>query len=341
MARKLLGLALAALWLTLIGVVPATADQIAQAQRIADDFAAPRYAQLATATAEQAALWTEECASPDAGTVTRLRAAFTSAVLVWQDIALFRAGPISDDNRLERIAYWPDKRNTIDKRLRELLAASGPVPDMSGKSVAIQGFPALERVLFDDGLAAFDTPAGARRCAVGSAIAGNIAAIARDVDARWQDKAGALRASLATKEGAEEFLRRAATDLLAGYEIIMDDKIREPIGRTPGAAKPMAAELRRSGLSLPAIRRNLESLRALTAVMLAGSGDTLADATAAEAAKVANGAADTALQVEDDPSSRTKLLLLVAAITSARDTAKDVVPETLGVTIGFNSADGD
>ena len=344
MLGRVVRLACAAVLLTVGTTGLAWADQIAQAKRIADEFAAPRYAALARATAEQATMWTALCAAPTPDTTTTLRAAFTKAVLAWEDIALLRTGPIAEDNRLERLSYWPDKRNITDKRLRELLGGNDPVPDiaaMAGKSVAVQGFHALERVLFADGPPALETPDGARRCAVGALIARNIAAIAGEVDAPWQDATSALRVGLTDKEGAETFLRRAATDLIAGYEILIDDKIRQAIGREADAARPLSAEFRRSGLSLPAIRKNIASLRALTAVMLAGTDDENADATAAEALKLAIGASDNALQATDDPSARTKMLLLVAALTSARDIAKEVVPDELGVTIGFNSADGD
>ncbi len=324
--------------------LPAAADQISIAQRIAAEYAAPRYQKLADSTERQASLWKQECAAPAKGTTDKLQISFAQSVLDWQDIALFRFGPISEQNRIERIAFWPDKRNMTEKRLRELLRASDAAPDaasMPKKSVAIQGFPALERLLFDEGPAAFDTPEGARRCAVGAVIAGNIATIAADAASPWNDSASPLRKKIAGREGAEELLRRAATDLIAGYEFIMDEKIRGPIGRTLDKAKPLSAELRRSGLSLEALRRNLQALRDLSDLMLAGTDDQVVDDTVAEALKVAKAAPDDALQAIDDRAKRGKMLLLIATITSARDVARDTIPAALGVSVGFNSADGD
>jgi predicted lipoprotein len=345
MQRRFAPLALVALFLTWSPAALAEAgDPVAQAQRLATDFAAPRYQRLAESAAAQADLWTRSCAAPGPQTEAALQAAFVQTLDDWQDIALFRFGPISEANRAERIAFWPDKRNLTDKRLREWLVSTDPIPDaaaMADRSAAIQGFPALERVLFGEQRDAFDSPKGARRCAIGTAIAGNIAAIARDVSAIWSDEKSPVRAGLTTTDGALEALRRATTDLVAGYEFILDDKVSVPMGPAADKAKPLVAEFRRSNQSLPSIRRNLAALRDLSDVLLKHAPDEITADTAAEAIKVAISVPDDALQQPEDAAKRAKMQLLKAAIMSARDVARETIPAALGVTIGFNSADGD
>ncbi len=337
-----------ALFSLVLATGPATkahaGDPLAEAQRLATDYAAPRYQRLADSTASQAEVWKKSCAAPGPQTEAELEAAFVRTLLTWQDISLFHFGPISEANRGERIAFWPDKRNLTDKRLREWLTGSDPIPDVAGmadRSAAIQGFPALERVLFGEEPPAFDSPEGARRCAIGTAIAGNIAAIAREVSILWSDEKSDFRAGLTTKDGALEALRRATTDLVAGYEFILDDKISGPLGPSADKARPLTSEFRRSNQSLPAIRRNLAALRDLSAVLLKDAPDEITSYTAAEALKVATSAPDDALQQPEDAAKRAKMQLIIAAIISARDVARETIPAALGVSLGFNSADGD
>ena len=53
-------------------------------------------------------------------------------------------------------------------------------------SVAIQGFPALERVMFDDGM--IDGAEGRFRCALSAAITENIAGIAEAILTEWTER---------------------------------------------------------------------------------------------------------------------------------------------------------
>jgi uncharacterized protein len=344
MVHRFLQRAVIALALFELATGPVRADQAGIAQRVATDYAAPRYKALADTAETQAAAWSAACTSPDASQIERLRADFAAAALAWSSISLFHYGPVSEQNRLDRIAFWPDKRNLAEKRLRSMLQGEAPLPDataMAGVSVAVQGFPALERLLFDDASGTLASAEGAKRCQLGLAIARNIAAISQETAKPWIDPTSALRQSLLTQEGTADMLRRVATDLLASYEFVMDEKIREPIGRKPGEAKPLAAELRRAGLSMRALEVNLASLRDLTAILMAESPDRTAEATIDEAIKVFGNLPVDALRQPDDTAHRGKMLLLLATLTSAHDVAKESIPAALHVTLGFNSSDGD
>src|SRR6185437_5350138 len=164
-----------------------------------------------------------------------------------------------------RFAYWPERRNIVDRQLAGLLAGSDPAtlaPDsFARESVAVQGLTALERLLLGDearqALLAGDAGA-VRRCAVATAIARNLAAIARTSLDGWRtvegdpDKAGAPF-SASPSEAAAQFLG----NLLTALEVAADQKIAAPLGPSADQARPKAAEQWRSGRSLRDLRLNL------------------------------------------------------------------------------------
>src|SRR5690606_27998816 len=86
---------------------------------------------------------------------------------------------------------WPDPRGITLRQVQALLAAADPVPDaaqLAGQSVAIQGLPALEYVLYrDKGLLADPAHASnASACAYASAVAGNLANLGSELVNEWQ-----------------------------------------------------------------------------------------------------------------------------------------------------------
>src|SRR3546814_13939620 len=100
----------------------------------------------------------------------------------------------SSDLRYEHIYFWPDPRGITLRQVQGLLGqADGSMPDAAGlatQSVALQGLPALEYVLYGHaGLLAASAPqaphtrpANAERntrdCASTPAVAGNLRAMA-------------------------------------------------------------------------------------------------------------------------------------------------------------------
>jgi predicted lipoprotein len=66
-----------------------------------------------------------------------------------------RFGPVTEENRLERILFWPDRKGIGLKQVQAAIAgedATAADPQtLPGKSVAMQGLGALEFVLFGTG----------------------------------------------------------------------------------------------------------------------------------------------------------------------------------------------
>ncbi|MEJ1159310.1 imelysin family protein [Prosthecomicrobium sp. N25] len=329
---------------------PAPEKLVEIAGRLRDGFAVPRYTALAQAAAAERTAWDAYCAGPrrPAG-VDGLKAAFGSVADAWAAVEVLRFGPVAEGQRYERINHWPERRNAVTRGLAGLLAGSGEdglAPETFAQaSAAVQGLAALERLLFDAEAAvqlAAQTPAGVRRCAVGQAIAANLAAVAEAVRAGWAERSDAA-ARAETPDAAREVLTRAATDVLTLYRALQEQKIGLPLGKSPVEAKPQAAEFARSGRAARTIASNLESLEALAALLIDPALDYRAAtlATAASARSIAETMPGDIGPLAAGAKTRSRVVLLKSAVESARQQAEEALPAALGITLGFNSLDGD
>ncbi|MGQ7845537.1 imelysin family protein [Granulosicoccus sp. 3-233] len=295
-----------------------------------------------------------ETRSPEA--LDSLLAAHERAVAAFSLLELYRTGPLLEDNRQNRLFYWPDKRRVGERQMRALLAdAAAPsltADDIADKSVALQGFPALERLLHGERTPLhFSEGSETPDCQVAMAIIGNIDAMAKAIEKGWQDEAPhvmSMRSPASDSEfyrTEEEVLRGLVTQILVGADVIEDRKLSTLSGEQ---ADIRTAPLWRSGLGLLMIRGNLESLRALTI-----------DTGLAEASGLENElafefrSADGMLQqlqalpaLTDDSGDFTAeaeslLRAVMAVVGGIRYTLNDRFVATLGISPGFNSEDGD
>jgi predicted lipoprotein len=292
---------------------------------------APGFAALDVTFSAQAAAWTASCEHP-----ASLRDAYNAAADAWAQVEFFRTGPLSKQTRAERIDYWPDPRNATEKGLKALLAVDGALTPqtIADASVAAQGLPALERLLFANGEAA--NTLDEKECAVGRAIAQNLSSLSHVLDSEWHDTgAGELqRLDAVSKDDAKA--REAAvallTDLATGIRVIEDRKLPPLLGAKGAAANPKAVKSWRTGRSVRDIAQNLAALdKAYTQIAV------FAPQAAASVKEKLHEAA-MALEAAADPN---RAITIQAAINNARYYAADVLPGEIGVTLGFNSLDGD
>ena len=315
------------------------------AARAVDGFVRPGYRQLAEAAELHAADWTALCATPGRDGIDRLDRSFRRLADAWARIEFLRYGPIADDFRAERVNFWPDKRNATTRGLARLLAPEAPEPTVEtvrAASAAVQGLPALERLLYDPGaverlLAA--KPERARACAAGRAIAGGLASLTAEVSAGWALLAEAVQSDPAV---ARELAARLTTDFLSGFQTLIDAKLLPAMGKTPEAARPEALEGRRARRVRASFVEPLVGQEAL-AKLLAGTGPeaTTLLATLATARSVAEGLPDDFAESLSQSKRRSKAVLLLDALRAAQDAALSDLPPLVGVTVGFNSRDGD
>ncbi len=213
------------------------------------------------------------CAEPDQDGLQDSQKAFHTAMDIWQEIQPWRMGPLVAKGRDQHIEYWPDKHGTAARQFRKLMfdkpAAYTDPAQLAEASAALQGFPALEEVLFDDRhtdqLVAADED-GIYLCAYGSAIAKNLNSLTGELQAEWPEFASAM-----SEAGPDSLdyptAKFAATDLYRalheGLLIITTQKLGRPLGENAEDAKASRAESETSKRSLRNISHNLTGLFAI------------------------------------------------------------------------------
>lgn len=258
---------------TVTPVVP----QDAQIQRVigmaVDDFIRPGYRDFHAASEALAQQMDRLCTTPSEETFKNARQAFSAAVRAWARIEIVRNGPAIERNRFERILFYPDRKSTGLKQVQGLLAKpdeSATTPDgLSGKSVAVQGFGALEFVLAGTGSEELaEAPAGFR-CHYGRAVAHNVEQVAAELDQLWDDPQG-IQADWKTPGPDNPLFRteqEAMTALLGifvhGAEMVRDQRIETFYKREDSATFPRQAIFWRSGNTWTMVEGNLKGLRDL------------------------------------------------------------------------------
>lgn len=229
----------------------------------------PSAERLARATELLASDLSDYCATPNPETRGHLDRTFADAVSALAALDALRFGPLVEEGRLERLAFWPDPRGLGLKQVQALLAAKDPAVlapgALAGKSVAVQGLTALEFVLYGTGSEALSEP-GSFRCRYGEAIAGNVTVLSAEIAAAWETDDGA--AALYLKPGPENPLFRTHAEaagaviaaMATGLEILADQKIRTPLGETPERARPKLSFFWRSGQTFPSMVQTLEAI---------------------------------------------------------------------------------
>ncbi len=359
-ARKVvtrLGAATTLVALAGLPLAASAADGKLDAVPILETWLLPRYDALSSAADAQKAAWTSFCAKPDAAGVPALKAAYGKTADAWNAVEFITFGPISQNLRADRFSFFPDRRNGIARGMADVIAdtdAGRLSPERFDQtSAAVQGLPALERLLFDkEAEAALVSGAEAeRRCAFGRAIATNLSTIAHDVRGAWGDRSTGLLAALAAGKGDPALFPDAAalpgmilTDLSGAFQRVTDTKLLPVLGAGPDAAKPALADSWRSGRSGRVVANMVKSaddlLRAVATQMpsrpqyvvnkAAGAADAAADKLPADL----GGAAETA-------AGATALQADIKTFKAAQLTVYRPMASYFGISLGFNALDGD
>ncbi len=317
----------------------------------------PRYDALVSATSAQKAAWTSFCAKPEASGIPALKSAFSKTADSWSAVEFITMGPVTLSLRADRFNFFPDRRNAISRAMGEIIADADPARleplRFAQSSAAVQGLPALERLLFEDDAAAalVSGPEAAHRCAYGTAIAVNLANIASEVRTGWGDRnSGALGAIVSGKGDPALFADVGAlpgmilTDLSGAYQRVTDTRILPVLGSGPDDAKPMLADGWRAGRSGQVVTVMIQSADALLQEIgkqlpsrpqfVVNKAATAADKAAAEFPDDLGAAAKTA-------AGAAKIQAAVKAFKAAQLTVYRPVASYFAISLGFNALDGD
>lgn len=297
------------------------------------------------------------CAVPSERALAIAHQQFGLTARAYGRIEFIRIGPLMEDNRAERLLFWPDRRGIGLRQVQTILAGEDAgateVTTLRAKSVAVQGFGALEFVLFGTDAELLSGAEGAFRCRYGQAIAGNIRAIADELAMGWYRYDGvAAHLTRPVPENADYRSETEALEALVGLlahgaEMVRDQRLLPLVGR--GEANPKQALFWRSGLTVALIQANFEGLEQLVersgiaTIGEAGMGGidqsiaiqfdrgvaALDKVTAPVEAAVA------------DPAQMQALNEVISVTQMLQALIGDQLAAALGLSVGFSSLDGD
>lgn len=338
---------------------PALADAVPGdlGARVADGYARPAARAFADAAQETARLTGNLCTAPGGESLATTRASFADLVPAWAGLSVLRFGPLQAENRYERLFFWPDPRGVIVRQVEALLAEKDEAAltpgALAGRSVAVQGLPALEFALYGAGAETLETGAGGYRCRYALAVAANIADIAAEVADGWGEAAPfhddfakpAAGNDLyrSQREVAGEIVKALGTAL----QFTRNAELLPALGETPDKARGKRAPLWRSDLTFALVAARIEAATRL--VDAAGFADEAQARGAVETLRFDLAHAAQALRAVTAPAQdaftpgedRERIRYATVALKTANATLGDKLSAALGLTMGFNALDGD
>jgi predicted lipoprotein len=336
------------------------ADYARVVEQAVTGYIVPAYAQLHAATDVLASAVEDFCAAPNPVKENTLRTAFDGTIRAWAKVDFLRFGPMAQEGRYERFAFFPDVHGTGARQIRRFLASKDEKllkpGALAGQSAAVQGLPALESLIFS-GKAALLQPAPPEpfRCALAVAVAKNMQAIADEAIAGWQGEKS--WAALIGTPGPDNPVYRTHSEamteilkaILTGLEQVRDHRLMPALGETPADAKASRAPYNASGEALVYIATSAEALQrfadlsgilALLPAAQSSYGNSVGFEFSNLKKAVAAAGPDLGAALAD-PRIRSKLSYAAIVLQSLRDLFQRHVAVWAGLTPGFNSLDGD
>lgn len=342
-------------------------DLLPAVKRTIEEVIRPAFREFEAAAAANADALTTLCAAAEEPALQAARDAFAPLVVRFSRIEPFRFGPLQREDRMERLFFWPDPRGRGLKQVQKALATAdataATLATLQQKSVALQGLPALEFLLFGTNSDRDLTRPDSFRCQFARAIAQGIAEIATQATREWEQPDGITAALLSPSPDAALYrtqadsLQELVKAIRQSLQALSDLKLAAALRDDLSKVKPKRLPFWRSGLALQAMTGTLsvsaeviQSWRLPTLMArngaLAGQIDFEFDHAVAALNRV-----DTRLPY---PRTGEALIALVSAqegysnlsyarfpVNSVIALLSEEIAESLGLTIGFNALDGD
>ncbi len=299
------------------------------------------------------------CANPEEQRLVLARQSFAQAAIAYGHIEFIRIGPLMEENRAERLLFYPDRKGIGLRQVQAILAeqdeGATEVASLRDKSVAVQGFGALEYVLHGTGAEILATAEGAYRCRFGLAIAANISRMAEEIAGGWSQQDGiAVHLMRPAAEYGDyrtpvEALEEIVGLVAHGLEGVRDTRLNPFMSKGKDQAKPKQALFWRSGLTMAMVRANLEGMHNLVErsgiARHVGEKDLgLDDSIAFEFSNTVRALDLVTLPVEEavaDPKQVQALNYLVIVTGSLQAMIGEQLSTAMGLSVGFSSLDGD
>lgn len=322
-------------------------------RRVIEQHLLPRFAALTQAAAKLPPAVQTVCTTSDGEAEQRLRGAFRDTVAALAAVDFYRFGPLAEQGRRERLAFWPDPRGAMSRQLRALLAAGDAALLQSDgivkQSAAVQGLPALEVLIAAKDPALDASASSAYRCDLAQAIARNVAALTAETELAWTSPGGMRDKMLGAGPGHDTYKTHAEAaaellkSLLTGLQAVAELQIKPRLEPRARVSNGPYAKL---GLEREIYSAAVTSLQELYA------GLDLESNLAPDKAWMKNWAhgAWRAMQQSDgmggaargvEPGAAPSLKEVASRIGGLRQLIGREMSNAAGIAIGFNELDGD
>ena len=326
----------------------------------------PRYEALAEAAKALGTATEAHCAQSDGDGLEELRMQYQATMDAWMGIQHLQFGPVELFQRGYRLYFWPRGQGRIAGAVDELLAARDKSrfaddPFRKG-SVATQGLPAMEQLLYSEARVFGASGEAQWRCRLLTAISANLRDMTAEILADWQGGRVAFARSMAEpepetgyfgshKDGTLELFKSFYT----GLQLIADARLSPVVGESIEKARPRMAETRLSERSLRNIVLSLEALQGLylgendgqglgALVVQSGSDaklDPLMRRAFEKTLETARGIAPPLAEAVTDPARRAQVETLRTQAMAMKQIVETRMATALGLGVGFNALDGD
>lgn len=297
------------------------------------------------------------CEDPSAERLADVKRGFRAVAIRHAQVEILRFGPLVEQNRFERLYFWPDRRGLALKRVQRALKDRDEsvldAKNLRQKSVALQGLGGLEFLLFGSGSEGIlNDPF---RCQFATAVAGSIEQTARELKDAWFGLQG--YETLLLEPGPENEAYRSPREVGAelfnvlknSVEAIQQIRLMPVVGTSLKKAKPKRAALWRSRLSLPVLIAQIKALEdfQMASGLLAnlpGDQTWINESARFEYTNVLarlseiDGPIANAV-IEDD--ARSKLTYTQTVMSNLTALYAEEAAPALGFSAGFNALDGD
>lgn len=320
----------------------------------------PNYKKLAQNSALLSSDIEQFCTDQSSTNLALAQQAFKEGLQAWQQIQHIQFGPVTLLMRNFSLQYWPDKKNLGGRQLNTLLKealAGAQEPSFNGEffaraSVAVKGYPAIERMLFDQKLLP-QLQSNLSYCpllnAIGAHVAQNTQSIANEWTAELENFKNYSEDALyiSAQEAATEILKA----LVEPIEAISDGKIATPLGKSLAKMRWRKSESWRSGQSIANIHSNIQALHqlysgvagaSLKALLIETGEQSLADKIDAQFNKVI-----AAIDQISEPTAMQYNQAQFAQLQGVQNQLKRLSDSLLDsmkplqISLGFNRRDGD
>jgi len=234
-----------------------------------DGYVMPSYQHLHQANLALQQQASGLCNGVSAASLDHLQGALIKALNALAYSQAIDGGPMQGQLRNYRLYFWPDRKNLVDRQLKQLLAE----PDQSflldhglaAASVALTGYPALERLVFDHHfrqLVLKDKDQYA--CAYITAVADNLVTITAEIIHGWETQ---WYPQFTTPSNAQSQIKNQSeqmsfvfTNVDGLLSKIITKKLIKPLGSSAKHAKAKRMESWRSGQTANMLQANINGL---------------------------------------------------------------------------------